>query len=98
MFRHCATSRKVAGPIPDGVTGILQLFNSSGRSFVVVDSASNRNEYLTCLGGGVKVAGCLELWEPQALTTLRAWTGPIGIACLKDGVAGLSHGRTISCV
>ena len=30
-LRHCATSRKVAGSIPDGVTGIFQLLNTSGR-------------------------------------------------------------------
>ena len=30
-FRHCATSRKVAGSIPDGVTGIFQWLNPSGR-------------------------------------------------------------------
>ena len=32
-FRHCATSQKVAGSIPDGVMGLE------------VDSASNRIEY-----------------------------------------------------
>jgi hypothetical protein len=31
LLRHCATSRKVAGPIPDGVTGIFQWLNPSGR-------------------------------------------------------------------
>jgi hypothetical protein len=30
-LRHCATSRKVAGSIPDGVTGNFQLLNPSGR-------------------------------------------------------------------
>jgi hypothetical protein len=30
-LRHCATSWKVAGSIPDGVTGILQWLNPSGR-------------------------------------------------------------------
>jgi len=30
-FRHCATSRKVAGSIPDGVIAIFHLLNSSGR-------------------------------------------------------------------
>jgi hypothetical protein len=28
---HCATNRKVAGLIPDGVTGIFQWLNPSGR-------------------------------------------------------------------
>ena len=31
-LRHCATSRKVAGSIPDGVTGIFHLYNPSGRT------------------------------------------------------------------
>jgi hypothetical protein len=30
-LRHCATSRKVAGSIPDGVTGIFQWLNPSCR-------------------------------------------------------------------
>jgi hypothetical protein len=30
-LRHCATSRKVAGSIPDGVTGIFDWHNPSGR-------------------------------------------------------------------
>jgi hypothetical protein len=34
-LRHCATSRKVAGSIPDGVTGICQWLNPSGRSMAL---------------------------------------------------------------
>ena len=30
-LRHCATNRKVASSIPDGVTGIFQCLNPSGR-------------------------------------------------------------------
>jgi len=30
-LRHCATSRKVAGSIPDGVIGIFHWLNPSGR-------------------------------------------------------------------
>jgi hypothetical protein len=30
-LRHCATTRKVAGSIPDGVVGIFHLRNTSGR-------------------------------------------------------------------
>ena len=45
-LRHCATSRRVAGSIPDCVTGIFHWHNPSGRSMAPgVDSASNRNEY-----------------------------------------------------
>jgi hypothetical protein len=38
-LRHCATSRKVAGSIPDGV-GIFLLHNGPG-----VDTVSDRSEY-----------------------------------------------------
>ena len=31
-LRHCVTSRKVAGSIPDGVTGIFHWHNPSGRT------------------------------------------------------------------
>jgi len=31
-LRHCATSQKVAGSIPDGVTGIFQSHNLSNHN------------------------------------------------------------------
>ena len=34
-LRHCATSRKVAGLIPDGVTGIFHWHNLSGRTMAL---------------------------------------------------------------
>jgi hypothetical protein len=34
-LRHCATCRKIAGSIPDGVTGIFQWLNPSGRIVVL---------------------------------------------------------------
>ena len=45
-FRHCATSRKVAGLIPDGVIGIFH--NPSGRTVALgstqpLTEKSNRN-------------------------------------------------------
>ena len=50
-LRHCATNRKVAGSIPDGVIGIIH--NPSGRHYYpAVDSASNRNEYQEYFLGG----------------------------------------------
>jgi hypothetical protein len=42
-LRHYATSRKVAGSIPDEVTGFFSLPNSS--SLTTIDSASNRHEF-----------------------------------------------------
>ena len=72
---HRATSRKVAGSIPDGAI-------SPG-----VDSASSRNEYQEYFpeGKGGRCVGlttlppscadCLEIWEPQPPGTLRACPG-----------------------
>jgi len=34
-LRHCATSRKVAGSIPDGVIGIFHLHDPSGRTMAL---------------------------------------------------------------
>ena len=45
-LRCCATNRKVAGSIPDGVNGIFHWLNPSDRTMAPgVESASNRNEY-----------------------------------------------------
>jgi hypothetical protein len=89
-LRHCATSRKVAGSIPD-VAGIFHWHNLSRPHYGPgIDSASNRNEYQEyflgeggCKGGrcvGLTVlppscAGCLEIWEPGPPGTLRACPG-----------------------
>jgi hypothetical protein len=55
-LRHCATYRKVAGSIPDGVIGVF--FDISFRQHCgpEVDSASNINEYQEYFLG-VKLAG-----------------------------------------
>ena len=52
-LRHCATSRKVAGSIPDGIIGIFHWRNPSAPG---VDLASNKNEYQEYFLG-VKAAG-----------------------------------------
>jgi hypothetical protein len=45
-LKHCATNWKVAGSIPDGIAGIFNRHNPSGRTMALgVDSASNRSEY-----------------------------------------------------
>jgi hypothetical protein len=45
-LRYCATNRKVAGSIPDGVIGIFSLTLSFRSHYGPgVDSVSNRNEY-----------------------------------------------------
>jgi hypothetical protein len=43
-LRHCATSRKVAGSIPDGVLAFFIDLILRPRYSPGVDSASNRNE------------------------------------------------------
>jgi len=85
---HYTTNRKVAGSIPDGVTGIVHWHNASGRTMAPgVDSASNRNEYQDyflrgkggrCVGLTLPLSGadCLEIWEPQHPGTLWASPGP----------------------
>jgi hypothetical protein len=49
-MRHCATNRKVAGSIPDGVMGIFLLTQSFRPHYDPgVYSAFNRNEYIYLL-------------------------------------------------
>ena len=56
-LRCCATNRRVAGSIPDGVIGIFNDIKSFRSHYVPgVDSASNRNEYQDYFLG-VKAAG-----------------------------------------
>ena len=56
-LRHCATSRKVEGSIPDGVIGIFHWHNPSGRTMALgltqpLPEMSTRN-----ISWGVKAAG-----------------------------------------
>ena len=52
-LRQRATTRKLAGSIPAGVTRIFHQLNPSGRTMPLgVDSASNRNEYERYILGG----------------------------------------------
>jgi hypothetical protein len=71
-LRHCATSQKVAGSIPDGVTGIFHWQNTSGRTMTLeVDSASNRNEYQKYFLGVKAVA--IYSWEPYHFYVLTVF-------------------------
>ena len=83
-LRHCATNRKVAGSIPDGVIGIFHWHNPSDCKYGPgVDSASNRNEYQEDFLG-VNAAGAWG-WQPyhlpvplsRNLGTLTSWN-PLG--------------------
>ena len=77
---NCATSRKVAGSIPDGVTGISHWYNPSGRTMALgltqpLTEMSTRNISWGPKDGRCVVlttlppscADCLEIWEPLNL-------------------------------
>jgi hypothetical protein len=60
-LRHCATNRKVAGSIPDDVTGIFHWHNPSGRTL-----ALGLTQTVTEMRTRVKTAGALG-WQPYHL-------------------------------
>jgi len=85
-LRHCATSRKVAGSIPDGVIGIFYWHNSSNRTMALCSTQPRKWIPGTLPGGedgrcvGLtnlppSCADCLGIWEPQPPGTLRACRG-----------------------
>jgi hypothetical protein len=55
-MKHCATSRKIAGSIPDIVIGIFYLHNPFGHTMALGLTQSNGNEYQEYFLG-VKAAG-----------------------------------------
>ena len=57
-LRHCATSRKVAGSIPDGVIGIFHWLNPSGRTIAL--GLTQPHEYQEYFLGG-KGGRCVRL-------------------------------------
>jgi len=77
-------SRKVAGSIPEGITGIFHLLNPSGLTIAPV-STQPLTEMSTPGGqrGPVRRAAtlppscavCLKIWKPQPPGTLRACPG-----------------------
>jgi len=83
-----ATSRKVAGSIPDGIIGIFHSHNPSGRTMALgsnqpLTEMSTREYFLRGKGGRCvglttlppSCADFLEIWEPQTPGTLRACPG-----------------------
>jgi hypothetical protein len=81
-LRHCATSQKVAGSIPDGVSGISNWHNPTGRTTALrsnqpLTEISTRGKGGRCVGLTLppSCADCLEIWEPQPPGTLRACPG-----------------------
>jgi hypothetical protein len=89
-LRYCATSRKVAGSIPDDVIGIFHCCNPSDRTMTLGSThsqweKSTRNISWGEGGKGGRCVGltpipptctdCLEIWEPQPPGNLRAYPG-----------------------
>jgi hypothetical protein len=56
-LRHCATSRKVAGSIPDDVIGIFHSLNPSGRAMDLVLAQPLTGMSTRNISWGVKSAG-----------------------------------------
>ena len=65
-MRHCATSRKVAGSFPDGVTGIFHWHNPSGRTMALGLTQPLKEMSIRNISWGVKVAGVYG-WQPYHL-------------------------------
>jgi hypothetical protein len=85
-LRHCATSRKAAGSIPDGVAGFCHC-NSSGRTMALgstepLPEMSTRSiswvkgsQYIVLTTLPPPCADCFTNREPQPPGTLRACQG-----------------------
>ena len=85
--RSGATSRKVAGSIPDGVVGIFHWRNPSGLTMALGSTQPLTEMSTRNISWGVKAAGasggnlttfsadCHEIWEPEPPGTLRACPG-----------------------
>jgi hypothetical protein len=105
-LRHYATIQKVAGSIPDEVTGFFNLPNPSSCT-VALGSTQPLKEMSTrnlpgSKGKLVRKADNLtaicepiiwKMWEPQCLTTLRAFT-----ACYRDSFTLPLHVCVCVCV
>ena len=86
-MRHCRTSRKVAGSIPDGVIGIIHCHKPSGCTVTLVSTQpltemSTRNIYWGKGGRCIRLtllppscADCLEIWKPQSPGNPKTCTG-----------------------
>ena len=56
-LRHCATSREVAGSIPDGIIGIFHSLHPSGRTMALGLTQSLTEMSTRNIFWGVKAAG-----------------------------------------
>ena len=79
-LRHCATSWKVAGSMPDGVIGIFHWHNPPSRTVALgltqpLTGKSKGGRYVGLTTLPPLCAGCLQIWEPQPPGTLKACNG-----------------------
>jgi len=107
LLMHCATSRKVAGSITDGVIGIFHWHNPSGHTVALeltqlLTEMSTRDISWGKGGRCVQLttlppscADCLQIWEPQLPGTLGACPGCNGIALFHCYIHG--HQGQILC-
>jgi len=89
ILRHCATSRKAAGWIPDDVIGIFHWHNPSCRAMALgltqplTEMSTYQKYFLGGKGGGCvglttlppSCADCLEILKPQPPGSLTACPG-----------------------
>ena len=82
-LRYCATNRKVAGSIPDGVTGIFQWLNPSGRIMALGSTFMCRLS---------RNSGASASWNPKGLS--RPVAGKLyllRVAMRKRNIAMCQH-------
>jgi hypothetical protein len=100
-LRHCATSRKVAGSIPDGVIGIFLGHNPSGRTMALGSTQPLTQVSTRDISWGGKRGRCVGLttfviFKRRLSRNLGAWISwnPKGLSRL---VMGLLHFYLYTC-
>ena len=75
-LRHCATRQKVAGSIPDGVTGIFHWQNPSGRTMALGLTQPLTEMSTGNISLGVKAAGRYgwQLYHLHVPKVLKSWS------------------------
>ena len=77
-WRRCATSRKVAGSIPDSVIGVFRWHNPSGHTMALrlTQPLTEMSKGGRCVGLTTLPPSCAaEIWEPQTSWDLKACPG-----------------------
>jgi len=86
LIKHCATSRKAVGSIPDAVIRIFYLPNPSVGDMALVDSPSNKNEYRSV---GIMLpptcADCLQILAAQPVGLLTVRPGLYTVVTTQQG-------------